>query len=70
LPLAGAFRELLQTDPATGKQVWLVDWREAFKRTADELYKALTINLATASPISGLGSDPAYWTTAAKVIHG
>ncbi len=68
LPLAGAFRELLQVDPKTGKQFWIVDWKEAFKRTADELYRALTSNLATASGASGLGSDPGYWTTAANVI--
>jgi hypothetical protein len=68
LPLAGAFRELLQTNPSTGKQYWLVDWREAFKRTADELYRALTNNLASVSPIASLGSDAAYWTTASNVI--
>jgi hypothetical protein len=68
LPLAGAFRELLQTDPKTGKQFWVVDWKEAFKRTADELYRALTSNLASVSSGSNLGSDPAYWTTAANVI--
>ncbi|HXQ26420.1 MAG TPA: AIPR family protein [Candidatus Acidoferrales bacterium] len=68
LPLAGAFRELLQTDPKTGKQVWVVDWKEAFKRTADELYRSLTNNLASVSPVASLGSDPAYWTTAANVI--
>jgi hypothetical protein len=68
LPLAGAFRELLQNDPTTGKVSWIVDWREAFKRTADDLYKAMTSNYATAKSISNLGSDPAYWTTAANVI--
>lgn len=68
LPLAGAFRELLQTDSKTGKQFWIVDWKEAFKRTADELYRALTNNLATVSPIASLGSDAAYWTTASNVI--
>jgi hypothetical protein len=68
LPLAGAFRELLQTDPKTGRQFWIVDWKEAFKRTADELCRALTNNLATVSPISSLGSDAAYWTTASNVI--
>jgi hypothetical protein len=47
LPLAGAFRELMQADPKTGKQNWIVDSKEAFKRTADELYKALTTNPAT-----------------------
>jgi len=39
LPLASAFRELLQTYPSTGKQAWAVDWKEAFRRTADELYR-------------------------------
>lgn len=68
LPLAGAFRELLQADPKTGKIGWIVDWKEAFKRTADDLYKALTSNLAMAKSVSSLGSDPAYWTTAANVI--
>lgn len=68
LPLAGAFRELLQVNLNTGKQFWIVDWKEAFKRTADELYRALTSNLAAASPVATLGSDPAYWTTAANVI--
>ena len=68
LPLAGAFRELLQVNPKTGKQFWIVDWKEAFKRTADELYRALTSNLAAVTAVSGLGSDPAYWTTAANVI--
>ena len=68
LPLAGAFRELLQADPKTGKLVWIVDWEEAFKRTADDLYKALTSNFAVAKSVSSLGSDPAYWTTAANVI--
>jgi hypothetical protein len=47
LPLAGAFRELMQADPKTGKQNWIVDSKEAFKRTAYELYKALTTNPAT-----------------------
>jgi hypothetical protein len=67
-PLAGAFRELQQTNPSTGKQFWVVDWKEPFKRTADELYRALTNNLVSASPIAGLGSEPAYWNTAANVI--
>jgi hypothetical protein len=68
LPLAGAFRELLQGDPKTGKLAWIVDWKEAFKRTADDLYKALTSNLAVAKSVSNLGSDPNYWTMAANVI--
>lgn len=68
LPLAGAFRELLRVDPKTGKLAWIVDWREAFKRTADDLYKALTGNLAIAKSVTSLGSDPSYWTTAANVI--
>jgi hypothetical protein len=68
LPLAGAFRELLQVDPKTGKITWIVDWKEAFKRTADDLYKALVSNLSVSKSISTLGSDPAYWTTAANVI--
>lgn len=68
LPLAGAFRELLEVDQKTGKQFWIVDWKEAFKRTADELYRALTTNLAIANPIATLGPDVAYWTTAANVI--
>lgn len=66
LPLAGAFRELLQTNPSTGKQFWVVDWKEAFKRTADELYRALTNNLVSASPIASLGSDQAYWTNSCQ----
>ena len=45
-----------------------MDWKEAFKRTADELYRALTSNLASVSAVANLGSDPAYWTTAANVI--
>lgn len=49
-------------------QVWAVDWKGAFKRTPDELYRALTNNLVSASPIASLGSDQAYWTTAANVI--
>jgi hypothetical protein len=53
---------------STRKQNWIADWKEAFKRTADELYKALTTNLATVNTASSLGSDPAYWTTAANVI--
>lgn len=68
LPLAGAFRELLQADPKTGKLAWIVDWQEAFKRTADDLYKALVSNLGAAKSVSSLGSDPNYWTTAANVI--
>lgn len=67
LPLAGAFRDLLQTNPTTGKQMWVVDWKEAFKRTAEELYRTLVSNLATSTP-SNLGSDPAYWNAAATVI--
>jgi hypothetical protein len=59
-PARGAFRELLQTNPSIGKQFWIVDLREAFKRTADELYRALTNNLAGTAPIASLGSDPAY----------
>jgi hypothetical protein len=68
LRVVDALENLLQVDPKTGKQFWVVDWKEAFKRTADELYRALTSNLATVSAVSGLGSDPAYWTTAANVI--
>jgi len=68
LPLAGAFRELLQADPKTGKLTWIVDWKEAFKRTADDLYKALTSCYALAKTGHALGSDLTYWTTAANVI--
>ena len=68
LPLAGAFRELLQADPKTGKLTWIVDWKEAFKRTADDLYRALTSCYAIAKTGHALGSDPTYWTTAANVI--
>jgi hypothetical protein len=67
LPLAGAFRELLQTNPVTGKQMWIVDWKEALRRTAEELYRTLVNNLAASTP-SSLGSDSSYWTTAANVI--
>lgn len=68
LPLAGAFRQLLQTDPKTGKLFWIVDWKEAFIRTADDLYRALANNLGNTQEVASLGSDPAYWTTAANVI--
>ena len=60
--------ELLRTHPATGKQFWVVDWKEAFKRTADELYRALTTSLSKVSSVSNLGSDERYWTTAANII--
>jgi hypothetical protein len=66
--MAGRRADLTAADPKTGKLVWIVDWKEAFKRTADDLYKALTSNLAVAKTISSLGSDPAYWTTAANVM--
>jgi len=67
LPLAGAFRELLELNPKTGKEEWIIDWREAFRRAADDLYRTLVDHMPVVN-VGRLGSDPAYWTAAANVI--
>jgi|HubBroStandDraft_4_1064222.scaffolds.fasta_scaffold644026_1 hypothetical protein len=66
LPIAAAFRELLEFKG--GRSYWKADYKEVYRVTAEELYKALLNKGRTAKAVNSLGSDTEYWTQAANII--
>ena len=66
LPLAAAFRELLEMDGS--QYYWKVNPQEAFRRSAEELYRILLAKSRTSKTVGALGSDTEYWTQAANVV--
>jgi hypothetical protein len=66
LPMAAAFRELLQLKG--GRYVWRVPKEAAFERCAESLYKALVARSRHIKSTSQLGSDMEYWGTCAQIV--
>jgi AIPR protein len=66
LPMAAAFRELLQTKG--DRYQWRVSPYEVFERCAENLYKALLSRSAKVKSNSSLGSDMEYWGTCAQIV--
>lgn len=66
LPIAAAFRELLEL--RGDRYFWRVDYKEAFKRAADELYRVLASKSRTAKSVNALGSDGELWTQAVNIV--
>ncbi len=66
LPIAAAFRELLEL--RGDRYHWRVDYKEAFKRSAEELYRALASKSRTAKSVNSLGSDTELWTQAVNIV--
>ena len=66
LPLAAAFRELLELRGA--RYVWKVRPEVVFKSCAEELYKVLASKSRTAKSVNSLGSDTELWTQAVNIV--
>jgi hypothetical protein len=66
LPIAAAFRELLEL--RGDRYRWRVDYKEAFRRCAEELYKVLATKSRIAKSVNSLGSDTELWTQAVNII--
>lgn len=66
LPLAAAFRELLELHE--GKYRWSIDPKVVFAYAAEELYRLLVTKIKAAKSVHMLGSDTEYWTQAANII--
>lgn len=66
LPIAAAFRELLEL--RGDRYFWRVDYKEAFRRCAEELYKVLAAKSRTAKSVNSLGSDTELWTQAVNIV--
>lgn len=66
LPMAAAFRELLQTKG--DRYQWRVSPYDVFERCAENLYKALLSRSAKVKSNSSLGSDMEYWGTCAQIV--
>jgi len=66
LPLAAAFRELLELKG--DRYYWRVPPKEVFAKCADDLYKALASKSRTAKSVNSLGSDTEYWTQASNIV--
>ena len=66
LPLAAAFRELLELKG--DRYFWRVPPKEVFAKCADDLYKALASKSRTAKSVNSLGSDTEYWTQASNIV--
>lgn len=66
LPIAAAFRELLEL--RGDRYYWTVDFKDAFRLAAEELYKTLLNKVKTAKAVNNLGADTEYWTQCANII--
>ena len=66
LPIASAFRELLEL--RGDRYQWRVQPAEVFKRTAEELYKALAFESRSAKSVNRLGQGPELWTQAVNIV--
>jgi hypothetical protein len=66
LPIASAFRELLEL--RGDRYQWRIQPAEVFKRTAEELYKALAFESRTAKSVNRLGQGPELWTQAVNIV--
>ena len=66
LPIAAAFRELLELKG--DRYQWKVQPEEAFRRSAEELYKVLATKSRTANSVNSLGSDGELWTLAVNIV--
>ncbi len=66
LPMASAFRELLQLKG--DRYVWRVPPKEVFARCAESLYKALVNKSRQTRTTSQLGSDVEYWGVCAQIV--
>lgn len=66
LPMAAAFRELLEPDGDT--YIWRVDYREVFRASAEELYKALLGKVKTSKSVNSIGADTEYWTQCSNIV--
>ena len=66
LPIAAAFRELLEL--RGDRYQWKVQPAEIFKRTAEELYRALAFESRSAKSVNRLGQGPELWTQAVNIV--
>lgn len=66
MDLSIAFRELLELNG--DRYYWKVDYKEAFRLAADELYKTLLNKVKTAKAVNTLGADTEYWTQCANIV--
>lgn len=66
LPIAAAFRELLELKG--DRYQWKVPPAEAFKKSAEELYKVLASKSRTAKSVNNLGADTELWTQAVNIV--
>lgn len=66
LPIAAAFRELLEL--RGDRYQWRVQPGDVFKRTAEELYRALAFESRTARSVNRLGQGPELWTQAVNIV--
>jgi hypothetical protein len=66
LPIASSFRELLEL--RGDRYQWRVQPVEVFKRTGEELYKALAFESRSAKSVNRLGQVPELWTQAVNIV--
>jgi hypothetical protein len=66
LPMAAAFRELLQLKG--DRYFWRVDPWETFRRAAESLYQVLASRSRKARQIGQLGMDMEYWSSCVPIV--
>lgn len=66
LPMAAAFRELLQLKG--DRYHWRVSFDEVFGRCSEALYRALVRACRDNGSVSALGSDTEYWKDCSQVV--
>jgi hypothetical protein len=62
LPIAAAFRELLELKLKGDRYYWRADYKKVFAHANEELYKALLNKVRIAKAVNALGADTEYWT--------
>lgn len=68
MPLAAAFRVLLNKKGTEEQYNWVTDYKSIFKDCAEDLYKLFLNRASKVGQISQIASDPTYWASAVDIV--
>jgi len=68
MPLAAAFRVLLDKKSTDDQYNWVTDYKAIFRDCAEDLYRLFLNRAAKVGQISQIASDPTYWASAQDIV--
>ena len=68
LPMAAAFRELLQLKGRSSRYSWRVDPKEAFDKCGNQLHELLVGRSRKLRKASAIGGDAEYWASCVPIV--